>query len=109
MCLAVGSGVVGRDGPVATVSVDSRAASAFASVTPPDVVLFTFPDRLANEPPPPLLWAPARIRSTEGLVTDARRPGDISIVTWTELGTVYWLSSDRRNAAQLVDIANNLR
>lgn len=109
MCLAVGSTFLGQDGPLATSQPVAQPTLALQSAMPTDVVLFAFPDRLANEPPPPMAWTPVRIRRTEGLAVQAQRPGDISIVTWTELGTVYLLSSDRRHVDQLLDIANNLR
>jgi hypothetical protein len=109
MCLAVGSAFLGQDGPIAVTQPAAQPALALQSATPSDVVLFAFPDRLANEPPPPMAWMPVRIRRTEGLAVQAQRPGEISVVTWTELGTVYLLSSDRRQVDQLLDIANNLR
>src|SRR5919201_4235403 len=101
MCLAVASAFLGQDGPGAQSARDPTLALPTAA--PSDVVLFTSPVPLANEPPPPLAWVPARVRTTEGLVTYARHPGEISILTWTELGTVYSLSSDRRNVDQLID------
>jgi hypothetical protein len=109
MCLALGSAFLGRDGPLATAQPADDPTLALQPTAPSDVVLFAFPDRLANEPPPPMAWMPVRIRRTEGLAVQARRPGDISIVTWTELGTVYWLSSERQRADQLIVIADDLR
>jgi hypothetical protein len=110
LCLAVGGSLVGRDGPVATQPYSSVSTQVLS--LPPDTGqarLFTFPDRLANEASSPLIVLPVRVRATTGLAVDAARPGDERIITWTEAGTVYWLSSDSRDIADLLHLANSLR
>ncbi|TMG57560.1 MAG: hypothetical protein E6H84_00450 [Chloroflexi bacterium] len=106
MCLAVGSAFLGQDGPTATAQSVEGPTLALQATAPADIVLFGFPDRLANEPPPPLAWVPVQVRKTEGLAVYDQH--GISIVTWTELGTAYWLSSDRRHVDQLITIADSL-
>jgi hypothetical protein len=110
LCLAVGGSLVGRDGPVATQPYSSATTQVLS--LPPDAGrarLFTFPDRLANEGLSPLVVLPVRVRATTGLAWEAARPGDERFVTWTEAGTVYWLSSDSRDIADLLHLANSLR
>ncbi|TMC42498.1 MAG: hypothetical protein E6J23_11090 [Chloroflexi bacterium] len=110
LCLAVGGSLVGRDGPVATQPYSSASTQVLS--LPPNTGqarLFTFPDRLANEAAPPLIVLPVRVRSTTGLAVEAARPGDGRIITWTEAGTVYWLSSDSRDIADLLQLADSLR
>ena len=51
----------------------------------------------------------SRIRATEGLAYVPVHGGDLSMITWTERGTVYWLFSKRRDVSDLVRIANTLR
>jgi hypothetical protein len=119
MFLAVGSAFAGQDGatgqaiPEPTLALQTTPHEGDSRDVPSgdmsDVVIFTFPDRLANEPPPPMAWVPIRVRNTAGLAVQAQRPGEISIVTWTELGTVYRLTSDRRHVDQLIDLADKLR
>ena len=74
-----------------------------------DVQLQVFPDWLANEQLPPAQYTPVRVRTGSGLAVDAVRPGDQRMITWTELGTVYWLYSDKRDIADLIRVANSLR
>jgi len=73
-----------------------------------DVLLSFIPDRLANEALPPLPFIPVRVRAVSGLAVEARRPGDLQMVTWTEGGKVYWLVSDRRDVADLLRLADSL-
>jgi len=108
MCLAVGSAGVGRDGPVATAPTEPPAM-LIISAPASDVAVFTFPDRLANEALPQLSWQIVQVRGTEGFAIVGQRPGEPSIVTWTEKGTVYRLSSDGRVPGQLIDLANTMR
>ncbi len=106
LCLAVGGALVGRDGPAATAPpIPALSLPAGES----DVVLFTFPDRLANEAAPVFLDKGIRIRSTEGLAYSPAHGGDLAMVTWTEHGTVYWLFSKRRDVEDLVRLADTLR
>jgi hypothetical protein len=137
LCLAVGSAFVGRDSPIALSGVsDSEAESAptmmwvdrggsrwwgpapaatvfGGTLSLPadtiDVQLQVFPDWLANEQLPPMQYVPVRVRAGSGLAVEAARPGDQRIVTWTELGTVYWLLSDSRGLDDLVRLADTLR
>lgn len=133
LCLAFGSAVIGRDSPVA-ISGDSSTKTFVCdrsgdrcvgwvslpmrtgfdgtlSLPPntPDVQLQVFPDWLANEQLPPAHYTVVRVRAASGLAVEAVRPGDQRIVTWTELGTVYWLISDKRDIADLVRLADSLR
>ena len=133
LCLAVGSAFVGRDGPVASPPVVASKMEETATTTsagrpdvwspllvavpgtlslPPnttDVQLQVFPDWLANEQLPQAQYNVVRVRAASGLAVDAVRPGDQRIVTWTELGTVYWLISDKRDVVDLVRLADSLR
>jgi len=121
LCLAIGSAGLGRDGPEATqattMTIFSRDGASV--VAPPadqlslppnttDVLLSFIPDRLANEALPPLPFIPVRVRAVSGLAVEARRPGDLQMVTWTEGGKVYWLVSDRRDVADLLRLADSL-
>ena len=121
LCLAIGSAGLGRDGPEATqattMTIYSRDGASV--VAPPadqlslppnttDVLLSFIPDRLANEALPPLPFIPVRVRAVSGLAVEARRPGDLQMVTWTEGGKVYWLVSDRRDVADLLRLADSL-
>jgi hypothetical protein len=93
-----------------------------------DVVLFAFPDRLANEPLPNLGFVSVRVRGTEGLAVNLADPpsregaawiaSDSPMVTgqhpkwmviWTEAGTAYSLSSDGRDLPDLLRVAGSLR
>jgi hypothetical protein len=108
MCLAVGSSAVGRDGPLATAPTDGAHVLAL----PPrilDAHLFTMPDRLANEPLSNLEFVVVRVRGTQGLGARVGSPGGVWLVTWTEGGTAYWLSSERRDLPDLVRLAASLR
>jgi hypothetical protein len=126
LCLAVGSATVGRDGPEASAPVEPPRTLVLSEHG--DLVLFSFPDRLANEPLPNLGFLPVRVRGTEGLAVNLAEPptreavgwiaGDSPMVTgehprwvvfWTEAGTAYSLSSDRRDLADLLRIAGSLR
>jgi len=121
LCLAIGSAGLGRDGPEATqattMTIYSRDGASV--VAPPadqlslppnttDVLLSFIPDRLVNEALPPLPFIPVRVRAVSGLAVEARRPGDLQMVTWTEGGKVYWLVSDRRDVADLLRLADSL-
>jgi len=106
LCLAVGGALIPRDGPVATAP---RVPELILPTGLTDVVLFTFPDRLANEAPPPFLTTVVHVRSTEGLAYVPVHGGDISMLTWTEHGTAYWLLSKNRDIFDLVRLANSLR
>jgi hypothetical protein len=127
LCLAAGSASVGRDGPEATAPVEPLRTLIVSRETS-DVVLFAFPDRLANEPLPNWGFLPVRVRGTEGLAVNlAESPprehvvwiaGDSPMVTgehprwvifWTEAGTAYSLSSDRRDLPDLLRVAGSLR
>jgi hypothetical protein len=127
LCLAAGSTTVGRDGPEATAPVEPPR-TLFVSRDTTDVVLFAFPDRLANEPLPNWGFLPVRVRGTEGLAVNLDEPrtredvvwiaGDSPMVTgehpkwvvfWTEAGTAYSLSSDSRDLADLLRVAGSLR
>lgn len=92
------------------------------------MVLFAFPDRLANEPLPNLGFVSVRVRGTEGLAVNLAEPppregtawiaSDSPMVTgqhakwmvlWTEAGTAYSLSSDGRDLPDLLRVAGSLR
>jgi hypothetical protein len=94
-------------GALPSRTVFDRTLTLPANTT--DVQLQVFPDWLANEQLPPAQYTPVRIRAASGLAVDAVRPGDQRMITWTELGTVYWLYSDRRDIADLVRLADSLR
>ena len=68
LCLAIGSAAVGRDGPEATVAVEPSQTLVLSQHG--DVVLFAFPDRLANEPLPNLNYLTVTVRGTEGLAVN---------------------------------------
>ena len=106
LCLAVGGALTPRDGPAATAPRVPELALPAGST---DVVLFTFPDRIANEAPPPFLTTVVHVRSTQGLAYIPAHGGDISMITWTEHGTDYWLISKTRDIFELVRLANTLR
>jgi hypothetical protein len=128
LCLAVGGATVGRDGPAATAPVEPPR-TLFVSRDTSDVVLFGFPDRLANEPLPNWGFLPVRVRGTEGLAVNLAEPlpreanvvwiaGDSPMVTgehprwvvfWTEAGTAYSLSSESRDLSDLLRVAGSLR
>jgi hypothetical protein len=108
MCVAVGGASVGRDGPLATAPIDPAHVLAL----PPrinDAQLFTMPDRLANEPLSNLEFVALPVRGTQGLGARVGNPGGVWLVTWTEDGTAYWLSSERRELRDLVNLADSLR
>ena len=129
LCLAIGSAGVGRDGPAATqatkpdslmifdrdgtyvASADQWGPLAHLSLpaNSPGVLLSWIPDRLANEALPPLPYVPVRVRAVPGLAVEGVRDGDYRMVTWTELGNVYWLVSDHGDIADLVRLADSLR
>ena len=106
--LAVAATLVGRDGPLATAPIDAAATLSLPAGTG-DVTLFTFPDRLANEPLTNLEFAAVSVRGTQGLATKVGSPGGVWVVTWTEGGTAYWLSSENREIPDLVRLAGSLR
>ena len=108
LCLAVGSAAVGRDGPLATAPIDQPHVLALPPRTT-DARLFTMPDRLANEPLMNLPFAAVPIRGTEGLAARVGSPGGVWVVTWTEGGTAYWLSSEHRELSELLYLAGSLR
>ncbi len=108
LCLAVGAAFIGRDGPLATAPMATAAMLSLPSGAP-DATLFTFPDRLANEPLTNFDFAAVQVRGTQGLAAKVVSPGGVWVVTWTEGGTAYWLSSDRREIPDLVRLAGSLR
>ena len=124
LCLAVGSAAVGRDGPEATVAVEPPRTLVLSQHG--DVVLFAFPDRLANEPLPNLPYVTVFVRGTEGFAVNTGEMfvrDDIKwisenpetsrvqgwLITWTEAGTVYSLSSESRDLSDLLRVAGSLR
>jgi len=132
LCLAIGSAGVGRDGPAATQATEPESMMIFGRdgiyviATPPDqcgplahhlflpsntpgVLLSWIPDRLANEALPPLPFVPVRVRTVSGLAVEGVRDGDYRMVTWTELGNVYWLVSDHGDIPDLIRLAESLR
>ena len=106
--MAVGGATIGRDGPAATAPVATRATLSLPPGTP-DATLFTFPDRLANEPLTNLDFAAVPVRGTQGLAARVGSPGGVWVVTWTENGVAYWLSSEGREIPDLVRLAGSLR
>lgn len=102
----MGAAIIGRDGPAAVAPV-SGALNLPAGTA--DVVLFTFPDRLANEAPPPFLDTVVAVRGTQGFAYGRTVRGDITMITWTERGTDYWLISKSRDVNDLVRVADSLR
>jgi hypothetical protein len=131
LCLAISSAGLGRDGPVATQAtvplrtmIYSRDGSFLVAAAAdqwgplahlslpansPGVLLSWIPDRLANEALPPLPFVPVRVRSVPGLAVEGERDGDFRMVTWTELGNVYWLVSDHGDIGDLLRLAESLR
>ena len=125
LCLAVGSATVGRDGPEATAPVEPpRLLTGWEETS--DVVLFAFPDRLANEPLPNLNFVTVVVRGTQGLAVNTGQifvrddikwtageppanPVQGWLITWTEGGTAYSLSSDSRELSDLLRVAGSLR
>ena len=131
LCLAIGSAGLGRDGPAATQPTKPVSMMIFGgdgtyvSAAPPDQcgplahhlclpsntpgVLFSWiPDRLANEALPPLPFVPVRVRAVSGLAVEGVRDGDFRMITWSELGYVYWLVSDHGDVSDLVRLADSL-
>ena len=131
-CLAIGSAVVGRDGPAAIHETAPVSMTIFGGdgvnviAARPDqcgplahhlclpsnttgVLLSWIPDRLANEALPPLPFVPVRVRSVSGLAVEGPRQGDYRMLTWTERGNVYWLVSDHGDIADLLRLADSLR
>jgi hypothetical protein len=125
LCLALGSATVGRDGPEATAPVEPPRM-LIVSRDMSDVVLFAFPDRLANEPLPNLPYVTVSVRGTEGFAVHtgemfarvdgkwiSENPGASRVqgwlITWTEAGTVYSLSSESRDLSDLLRVAGSLR
>jgi len=108
LCLAVGSAAVGRDGPLAIAPIDEPHILALPPRTA-DAHLYTMPDRLANEPLTNLPFAAVSVRRTEGLAARVGSPGGVWLVTWTEGGTAYWLSSEHRDLSDLLHLAGSLR
>ena len=74
----------------------------------PDARLFTMPDRLTNEALTNRPFITVQIRGTQGLGLRVGSPEGAWIM-WTEGGTAYWLSSEHRDLADLVDLAGALR
>jgi len=124
MFLSVGVTAVGRDGPPATAPVDPPHTLVFSRDG--NAVLFAFPDRLANEPPPNLSYVTVVVRGTKGLAVNTGRIGVRDEVKgsatgsqpsaaqgwqvmWTEGGTAYTLSSDRGSLPDLLRVAGSLR
>lgn len=130
LCLAIGSAGLGRDGPAATQPPDPARTVMFSSdgsfvvaastdrwgplhLSLPSnttgVLLSWIPDRLANEALPPLPFVPVRVRAVPGLAVEGVRDGDFRMITWSEMGNVYWLVSDHGDIADLVRLADSLR
>jgi hypothetical protein len=129
LCLAIGSAGLGRDGPAATEQrpasmlvfsgdgtyVVAATADQWGSLplslpsNTPGVLLSWIPDRLANEALPPLPFVPVRVRAVSGLAVEGVRDGDFRMITWSELGYVYWLVSDHGDVTDLVRLADSLR
>lgn len=135
LCLAIGSAGLGRDAPAATqarepartmifdrggvyVGAYDGGAPAdqwgpFAHLSlPPNTsgaLLSWIPVQLASEALPPLPFVPVRVRAGSGLAVEALREGDFRMVTWTELGNIYWLVSDHGDVADLMQLADSLR
>jgi hypothetical protein len=131
LCLAISSAGLGRDGPVATQATVPRRTMIYSRdgsflvaaaadqwgplahlslpANSPGVLLSWIPDRLANEALPPLPFVPVRVRSVPGLAVEGERDGDFRMVTWTELGNVYWLVSDHGDIGDLLRLAESLR
>jgi hypothetical protein len=108
LALAVTAILVGRDGPLATAPIGAAATLSLPAGTR-DATLFTFPDRLANEPLTNLDFTVVPVRGTQGLAANLGSPGGAWVVTWTEGGTAYWLSSEHREIPDLVRLAGSLR
>jgi hypothetical protein len=106
--LAAGVPLVGRDGPLATAPFEPAPTLSLPAGTQ-DVTLFTFPDRLANEPLANLEFAPVSVRATQGLAAKVGSPGGVWVVTWTERGTAYWMYSEHRDIPDLLRLAGSLR
>ena len=132
LCLAIGSAGLGRDGPAAIHETAPVSMMIFGGdgvnviAARPDqcgplaqhlclpsnttgVLLSWIPDRLANEALPPLPFVPVRVRSVSGLAVEGSRQGDYRMLTWSELGNVYWLVSDHGDIPDLVRLAYSLR
>lgn len=108
LCLALAAAAIGRDKPPALVEPEPvRTLSLPAGLS--DVNLVAFPDRLANEPPPPLPYVSVHLRGTEGLAVATRGLGLVPTLYWTEEGTAYWLTSTGRDLSELIVIAESLR
>lgn len=108
LCLAFGSAVVGRDGPIATTPVPEAAATLSLPRGVGNATLVSFPDRLANEQLPAMNFVPIAVRTTRGLAADPVRPGDGWVLMWTERGSVYWLTSEVRDTSDLLRLADDL-
>ena len=106
--LALAAAAIGRDKPATLVGFEpARTLTLPAGLT--DVELVAFPDRLANEPPPPLPYVSVRVRGTEGLAVVTRGLGLVPTLYWTEGGMAYWLTSSDRDVSDLITIAESLR
>lgn len=108
LCLAIGAATIGRDKPAVLVQPQPVRVLALPSGLS-DVDLIVFPDRLANEPPPPLPFRTVRVRGTEGLAVATPGLGLIPTLYWTENGMAYWLTSTSRDVNDLIAIAESLR
>ena len=108
MCVAVGGASVGRDGPVATAPIEPAHVLALP-LRIVDAQLFSMPDRLANEPLATWEFVGLPVRGTQGLGARVSPPGGVWLVTWTEDGTAYWLTSEHRELTDLVNLADSLR
>jgi hypothetical protein len=98
---------MGSEDPRTVAFEATRTLTLPAGLT--DVELVAFPDRLANEPPPPLPFISVRVRGTEGLAVVTRGVGLVPTLYWTERGTAYWLTSRGRDVNELITIAESLR
>lgn len=108
LCLAIGAAAISRDKPAVLVQAQPVRVLELPSGLS-DVTLVAFPDRLANEPPPPLPFRTVRVRGTEGLAVATPGLGLVPTLYWTEGGFAYWLTSTNRDLHELIAIAESLR
>ena len=102
--------VLSRDGTYVVAAAHDQWGSLPLSLPSktPGVLLSWIPDRLANEALPPLPFVPVRVRAVSGLAVEGVRDGDFRMITWSELGYVYWLVSDHGDVSDLVRLADSL-
>src|SRR2546430_10451168 len=81
LCLAVGGALVARDGPAETAP---RVPPLTLPAGTTGRVLFTLPDPLANEAPPPFLTTLLHRRSTQALAPIPAPGGGRSDINWRQ-------------------------